>query len=165
MNIHNISKICIIFLFGFLSANVLGLYLVYGSEIPFSFNSFDYFGSDNDSAPFNFVGEEQIHIYDDKIIIEVSGASLSRYAPTGSMKPVLDEHSNGIRIKPNSEGEIHIGDIISFRKDSYLIVHRVVDKGEDEQGFYFITKGDNNDIVDGKIRFKDIEYVTIGVIW
>ena len=59
-----------------------------------------------------------------------------------------------------------IKDIISFRKDKLLIVHRVVEIGNDEQGVYFITKGDNNYIRDlYKIRFEDIKDVSIGVIW
>ncbi len=46
-----------------------------------------------------------------------------------------------------------------------LIIHRVVEIGEDEQGTYFITKGDNNFFSDGKVRFGQIKYVTIGVIY
>ena len=99
------------------------------------------------------------------IVINIDGASLSRYAPTGSMKPVLDEGSNGIRIKPASESDIHIGDIITFEQDNMLIVHRVVDIGSDNNGTYFITQGDNTNISDGKIRFNQIKYITIGVIW
>jgi signal peptidase I len=81
------------------------------------------------------------------------------------MEPLLDENSNGIRIIPKSEEDIHIGDIISFEKNKDLIIHRVIDKGVDNNGTYFITKGDNNNVSDGKIRFEDIRYITIGVIW
>jgi len=167
MKVDKIIKISIIFLIGFLSANIFGLYLIYGFEMPLSFNnlSFPFVSNDNNSAPFDFIQEENIKIYDDKIVISIDGASLSRYAPTGSMKPVLDEGSNGIRIKPNSEEDIHIGDIISFRQDKFLIVHRVVDIGTDSDGVYFITKGDNSNLSDGKVRFEDIEFITIGVIW
>ena len=164
MNTEKLIKASIIFLFGFLSANIIGLYLIYGSEIPFSFNNFS-FSIGNNSAPFDFVTENQIQVYDDKIIIDIDGASISRYAPTGSMLPVLDEGSNGIRIVPKSEEDIHVGDIITFRQENMLIVHRVISKGADDQGTYFITKGDNSPINDGKVRFKDIEYITIGVIW
>lgn len=165
MNIEKIIKISIIFLLGFLSANFIGLYLVYGLEMPISLNGFSLISNDNDSVPFDFVDESQIEIYNDKIVIYVDNASMSRYAPTGSMKPLLDENSNGLRIVPESEEDIHIGDIITFRKGSYLIVHRVVDIGTDRQGTYFITKGDNNNINDGKVRFENIKYITIGVIW
>lgn len=54
---------------------------------------------------------------------------------------------------------------ISFKKDGDLIVHRVIEKGVDDMGVYFITKGDSNNVSDGKVRFEDIEYKTIGVIW
>ncbi len=170
MNINKIIKISIIFLIGFLSANLIGLYFIYGFEIPLSLNNFSlnnlgFNFNDNNSAPFDFVDESQIKVYDDKIVINVDGASVSRYAPTGSMKPVLDAGSNGIRIKPSSENDIHVGDIITFEQRSYLIVHRVIEIGTDEKGIYFITKGDNSGIADGKIRFKDIKYITIGIIW
>jgi len=164
MNFEKIIKICIIFLLGFLSANLVGFYFVYGSEMPLSLFNLS-FSSNNHSAPFDFIKENQIQIYDDKIIINVEGASISRYAATGSMLPVLDENSNGIRIIPKSEENIHIGDIITFEQENMLIVHRVVEIGTDNEGTYFVTKGDNNNINDGKIRFKDIKYITIGVIW
>ena len=158
-----IIKVSVIFLVGFLSANLINLYFISGFEIPLSL---DYFGfSKNLSAPFDFIDEDQIKIYDDRIVIFIEDASLSRYAPTGSMLPVLDNGANGIRVQPSSEDKIHIGDIITFKRDNYLIVHRVIDIGTDSEGVYFITKGDNNSISDGKVRFKDVEYLTVGVIW
>lgn len=164
MDLEKIIKIIIIFLIGFLSANLAGYYLVYGLENPLSMN-FGFAGFSSNNAPFDFIKENQIEIYPDKVIIKVDGASLSRYAPTGSMIPVLDEDANGIRIKPKSEEDIHIGDIVTYRNEIGLIVHRVMDKGTDEKGTYFITKGDNVNLVDGKIRFEDIEYKTIAIIW
>jgi len=141
-------------------ANVMNLYFISGFENPFS-----YILQDNMSAPYDFIDEKQIEIFEDKIIINLEGASLSRYAPTGSMLPLLDAGSNGIRIVPESEEEIHRGDIITFQEGRNLIVHRVIEIGTDEEGTYFITKGDNNDISDGKIRFRDVRYITVGIIW
>ena len=162
MDFEKILKICIIFLFGFLSANLLSYYLVYGIENPFS-NGFNL--SEGKTAPQDFVKESQIQIYDDKVVINVKGASMSKYAATGSMKPTFDENANGIRIVPQSEDEINVGDIITYQSGDSLIVHRVIEKGKDSEGTYFIPKGDNNTITDGKIRFKDIKYITIAVIW
>lgn len=149
---------------GFLSANLIGFYFVYGTETPLSFFNITL---DNDSAstPSDFVTEDQIQVYDDKIVINIEDASISEYAATGSMIPILDENTNGIRIIPDSESDIHIGDIITFTQDNMLIIHRVIEIGTDSEGTYFVTKGDNNSIDDGKIRFKDIKYITIGVIW
>jgi len=117
------------------------------------------------NAPSDFISEDKITVYPDKVIIQIDNASLSSYAPTGSMRPLFDSGANGIRIIPKSPDNIHIGDIISFGRDSGLIVHRVVEKGTDEQGVYFITKGDNNQIQDGKVRFSEIRYLTVGVLY
>lgn len=154
-------KVSMIFLFGFLIANIINFYLFYGLESPFSSIGIN----TSLKAPQDFINEKDIQIYEDKIIINIKDASIGRYASTGSMIPILDSNSNGIRIKPTSEEDIQIGDIITFEKSKNLIIHRVVDKGIDEKGVYFVTKGDNNSVVDGKIRFEDIKYITIGVLW
>jgi len=161
MNTLKILKISIIFLIGFLSANIINFYFVYGLENPF----LNFSLNTSNNAPSDYVKENQIQVFDDKIVINIKDASIGRYAPTGSMKPVLDENSNGIRIIPQIEEDIHIGDIITFEQEDKLIIHRVIDKGTDEKGVYFITKGDNNQISDGKIRFQDIKYITVGIIW
>jgi hypothetical protein len=164
MMIIKVLKICIIFLLGFLSANLISYYFIYGLEIPFS-NNWNFSGYHFDKAPSDFIKESQIEVYSDKIIIYVNNASISRYAATGSMIPTFDENANGIRIIPQSEKDIHVGDIITYKDGDNLIVHRVIEIGNDNEGTYFIPKGDNNTVSDGKIRFKDIKYITIGIIW
>lgn len=82
---------------------------------------------------------------------------VSKFIGTGSMKPTFDENANAIEIKPQSPKEIHEGDIISYKNNiNELIVHRVITTGYDENGWYATTKGDNNAIDDGKIRFQQI---------
>jgi hypothetical protein len=126
-------------------------------------NSFTSFNS-NAKAPGDWINLEQIEVNDDSIVIKIPNASLSSYAPTGSMKPVFDAGANGIRIIPASSNQINIGDIVTYGDEN--IVHRVVEKGQDENGAWFLTKGDNNNVDDGdKIRFSDIKYVTIGVLY
>ncbi|MBT4165672.1 hypothetical protein HOE04_01390 [archaeon] len=163
MKFETILGLCVIFLLGFVSSGFVSFYLFYGLENPFSSSGF--LKNDSNEAPFDFVKEEQIRVYDDKVVIELNDASISRYAPTGSMRPVLDKDANGIRIEPDSEEDVHIGDIITFRKGAKLIIHRVIEKGVDNDGIYFITKGDNSLVSDGKIRFDDIKYITVGIIW
>lgn len=155
------SVFILIFGLGFLSC-VLALYLLnYGKEIPRALGLI----GDNVSAPGDWIKKDQIHVYENAVVIDVNSASLSEYAATGSMKPTLDENANGIRIQPKSADEIQKGDIVTFQKDSDLIVHRVIEKGEDAQGVWFITKGDNNNADDGKVYFNQIKYVTIGVLF
>jgi len=119
----------------------------------------------NEKAPIDRISEENIIVFGDSILIRIPNATISSYAPTDSMLPLLDKGANGIRISPKSEEEIQIGDIVSFKMRGVLVVHRVVEKGTDEKGVYFVTRGDNNSFNDEKIRFSDIEYITIGVIW
>ena len=164
MDLIKLTKFSFVFLIGILLGTVLNFCLTYGMENPF-LNGLGVTNNMSSNGPFDFVKENQIEIYPDRIVIKVENASVSRYAPSGSMIPVLNDKSNGIRIKPKSESEIHIGDIITFERDGLLIVHRVIEKGSDEKGNYFITKGDNNGVSDGKVRFSDIKYITIGIIW
>jgi len=117
------------------------------------------------NQPSNWISEKNIEVFQDKVVIYVKNPFLSRYADTGSMLPTLGENANGIRIKPNSAEEINVGDIITYKKDNILVVHRVVAKGNDELGTWFVTKGDNNTETDGRIYFKDIEYVTVALIY
>ncbi len=116
-------------------------------------------------SPGNFIDEKDIKIYDDEIIIKIKNASLSKYKSSGSMAPVFNIGANGIIIQPESEDQINVGDITTFEKNNRLIVHRVIKKSTDKQGTYFITKGDNNNFNDPKIRFSDIKYITIAIIY
>jgi len=118
------------------------------------------------NAPSDKITQNNIEIYEDKVIIKIENASLSKYAGTQSMVPVFDTGANGIRIIPESEKCIKLGDIVTYESDNgNLIVHRVIEIGEDDEGTYFIVKGDNNLFSDGKIRFSQIRYITIGILY
>jgi len=157
----------LVFLIGFLSCLLMFLTFYSGEVmgIPLNINTSNASDQDyNIKAPGDWIKSNQIYVYEEGIIIDIEGAKLSSYANTGSMIPVLDEKANGIMIKPKSAGQIKVGDIIIF-EDGDLVVHRVVEIGEDKEGVYFITKGDNNRIDDGKVRFNQIKYVTVAVIY
>lgn len=150
----------LLFLAGFLAgALVFALAPTNQIEIPFAYQSTEV------RAPGDFISSQDIKVYDDRIVIYVDNAQLSRYADSGSMLPVLSEYSNGIKIKPLSEEDVNLGDIITFKDGDNLIVHRVIEKGIDSEGIYFITKGDNNPVNDGKIRFSQIDSKTIMLIY
>lgn len=119
-------------------------------------------------SPHNRISEGQIHLYPNKIVIDISQASWASYADTNSMDPVLDFGANGLEIIPKNENELYIRDIAAYKPKSTqeLIVHRIIDIREDSKGKYFIFKGDNNKTPDPeKVRFSQIKYVLIGVIY
>ena len=122
-------------------------------------------GTEEMPSPYARIEPSNIKIEKDRIIIHIENARLVHYADTNSMDPSLDTEAKGIEIVPKSEDDIHVGDIVTFRIGGQYVAHRVVKIGEDEEGKYFITKGDNNSQEDEKIRFSQIKYVTVAVLW
>lgn len=107
----------------------------------------------------------EVHLYKNKIVIDVNNPSYATFTDTNSMDPVLDAGMIGLKITPKSSKDIYIGDIITFKKGDSLICHRVVELGEDEKGWFARTKGDNTYPDHGKLRWDSIKSVYIGVIY
>ena len=94
---------------------------------------------------------------------------LAEYENTDSMLPILDKGSMGIQILVDDNTNLVLGDIVSYRpkKDtSQIIVHRIIGVGIDNQGVYYILKGDNNKSPDPeRVRRDQIQRVLVGVLW
>ncbi len=119
-------------------------------------------------SPKDRVKESQILVYDDRVVIDVKDAVWATFTDTNSMDPVIDKGSNAIEYVPEYPAEISVGDIVSYhsKHTKGVIIHRVIETGYDEQGWYAIMKGDNNNYRDpGKVRFDQIERVVIGIIY
>lgn len=117
------------------------------------------------SSPGDYLNESSLLLYKDKLTIKVKNASIASYANTGSMLPFITNYSNGLLVVPESEKDIAVGDIVSFSKNNITLVHRVVSLGEDENGTYFVTQGDNANSKDEIIRFRDIEHKLVGILY
>lgn len=111
------------------------------------------------------VNVSEIQLEPDRLVINIHNLSVSRYANTTSMIPFITENSTGITIAPQSPGEIKVGDIITYEKGIILIVHRVIEVGDDDEGWYCIVKGDNTQKADGKIRFNQIKSILVGILY
>lgn len=134
------------------------------TPLPFSPST----GEDKES-PQDLVGESQIHVYSDRVTITgFSNLQWASIADTNSMDPVIDADSNVIEVIPQSSDDISVGDIVSY-KSKYAtgtIIHRVIEKGVDEEGVYFVMKGDNNKNADpGHIRFDQIRRQVVAIIY
>ena len=71
-------------------------------------------------------------------------------------------------MKPASPAILDVGDIISFYPSfaEGLVVHRIIEIGNDNKGWYARTKGDNNPSADpGKVRFEDIHGVIVAILY
>lgn len=86
-------------------------------------------------SPHDHISENNIEVYNDRVVIYVQDARISSYLPTKSMDPTIDVGANGIEIPVTSTDQIYVGDIISFKEEdeSNLIVHRVIEIGYDKK--------------------------------
>lgn len=118
------------------------------------------------SSPGDWVSEEQIKVYDDAVILQLTGATWAKFTDTNSMDPFLDEGANAIEIMPDSAEEIQVGDIISYRSGNGIIIHRVIEVSEDKDGIYYTVQGDNNTFADPtKVRYDDVVGVLVAIIY
>ena len=117
-------------------------------------------------VPYDRVQKENVQVYSDRAIIYMAGLRWANFSSTGSMLPVLGSGSHAIQVIPKFPEDIHIGDIVSYRLDGAVIIHRVIGTGSDEEGNYFITKGDNNPEPDPEpVRFSRIDRVVVGILY
>ncbi|RMD57784.1 signal peptidase I [Candidatus Woesearchaeota archaeon] len=118
-------------------------------------------------SPADWIEESQIEMRPDGVFIRVNNPQWAILADTNSMDPVFDAGSHLIQILPTRPEQIHVGDIVSYQSPAgYSIVHRVIEIGEDEEGWYAILKGDNNPQPDPwKVRFEWVRRVTVMVVY
>ena len=119
-------------------------------------------------SPSDRIKDSQISVYEDRIVIRLVGANWAKYTDTNSMDPLLDYGATGIEIRPESEEDIQVGDVVTYNASwtDNLVAHRVIETGYDSEGWYANTKGDNVSFADpGKTRFEDIEWVLAGVLY
>jgi len=163
-----ITSLILIFLLGWFTSSTYSLLFITPETPLIQAISKDFSPNPTEKiSPQDRVKENQIRIYEDELIIKIKDTSLASYTDTNSMDPILDYGANGIEINAESPDQIQIGDIIAYTPTwtSGLIVHRVIEKGIDNNGLYFITKGDNNQKPDPKIRFEQIKFILIGIIY
>lgn len=160
--IYLMVLIVLSFLLGALSTGVMPL--VKGDMQ----NPLSLFATMEVNSPGNWIGEHQIHVYNDRIILDIGDASWARFTDTNSMDPLFDIGSNALEIKPEEASCLKVGDIVSYRSNALgaLVIHRIVEINKDEQGVYFVVKGDNNPNKDPeKVRFEQIQGVVVGIIY
>ena len=117
-------------------------------------------------SPGDHITVDMIHVYDDIVMIDLPDVRWSSFTNTNSMDPLIDEFANGLEREPKDSSDLAIGDVISYRHDDNIIIHRIVKISFDENGWYAEAKGDNNPTIDPvKIRFDQIEGVLIGILY
>jgi signal peptidase I len=116
------------------------------------------------------IPRERISSFDNHTTIAIENYQWVYFneSETNSMYPSITKSSHAIGLRVNESTLIYTGDIISFRvKDMpAAYVHRIIEKGIDDGGEYFITKGDNNNNRDEiKLRRADIINVIVAIVY
>ncbi len=84
------------------------------------------------------------------LVILVSGIFKARLIAiaTNSMSPTYSR-GDAVILEYKKPDELQKGDIMVFRYDNVIITHRIVDIKFKQDKYYFTTKGDANDNIDG----------------
>ncbi|MBI4738586.1 signal peptidase I [Candidatus Woesearchaeota archaeon] len=163
-----ILVLLLVFSFGWAANIFFSSFFVVDIEKPFFFSYSGLRKAPERLSPADHISESQIHVYSDKVVLDISKASWAQFADTDSMDPLLDKGANSIEIAPSKPEEISVGDVISYQSKitNDVIVHRVIAKEVDDKGIYFLVKGDNNPAVDPqKVRFEDIRGIVVSVVY
>ncbi|MBD3248864.1 signal peptidase I [Candidatus Woesearchaeota archaeon] len=161
-SISRIIVFILLFTAGFFAGDVISYAGSFDNVKPFSLSSNEV------NSPFDHIKEEDIDVLMDKVVINVEKPTWARFADTNSMDPIIDKGANSIEVKPLSEKDVHIGDIVSYnaRFTDGVVIHRVIDIKEDEKGLYYVMKGDNNENEDPeRVRFEQLKGVVIAVVY
>ena len=80
---------------------------------------------------------------------------------TGSMEPNIYRGDVVIVDKKYSFNDIEPGEVIAYKKEDVIIVHRVIKKLKIRDSFIYYTKGDANEKMDDFVIEKDM---IVGVV-
>jgi hypothetical protein len=154
-----------VFMLGFLTSNI---YADMQTQMPTDLNTLADGRTDEVPSPSAWISDRQIGVYSQRVILDIENPQWATFTDTHSMEPVISSRSYAIEVVPESEDKINVGDIVSYESkySDGIIIHRVIEKGYDSQGTYFVMKGDNNDAADpGKVRFEQIQRVVVAIIY
>lgn len=114
------------------------------------------------------VSQDQIHVYNSRVELDLAGVKFAPISGTNSMLPLLHSGAHSLELDVEDVTTLKLGDIISYRNPylGKMIIHSIVEIGVDDSGWYAITKGLSNDLPDEhKVRASWVEGVLIGVLY
>jgi len=117
-------------------------------------------------SPSDRITSSELQVFSDRAVIQKQGLMWAKIKNTHSMEPVLNSNSISLELPPVVPTDVKVGDIISFKQGSIVLIHRVIEINQDSEGWYAITKGDNNNEPDSeKVRFEQIQGVVVGILY
>jgi len=165
-----ITLLALTFLLGFITHDTLNFFLI--------------------THPGDWIRSEHItKITPNEFCFRYGNLTYSGVVGTRSMVPTIYKDAALLLTKNFTKEDLHVGDIIAVKESNVLkiinyplymlvgidvgevenadsYVHRIIYIGEDAEGWFAITKGDNCILPDlRKVRFEDVEGVVIGILY
>lgn len=93
---------------------------------------------------------------------------------TGSMTPNINKGDVVLLDQSVAFKDLHLGDVLVYRYENKVVVHRINNIIEDNSHYYFYTKGDQNNDVDNYVIYEDmvmgvvkmkIPYIGLPTVW
>ena len=119
-------------------------------------------------SPKGRISTEDIRVFNDEVVLKITNPQWAVFTDSKSMDPVIDSDSKAIEIVPEDESEIQVGDIVAYgsKIKKATVIHRIVFIGRDQNGWYALMKGDNNDYNDPeRVRFEQVKRVVVAIIY
>jgi len=121
-------------------------------------------------SPRDIVPNENIAYNKAKKTITIKGIRgdiwLTTVSDTNSMDPVMDYGHTCILTSDFNHEDLVIGSVVVYWNGERDIIHRITDIGDDDEGRFYILKGDNNSQPDNYIvRDWHIHWLLLGVIY
>lgn len=120
-------------------------------------------------SPRDIIKQSDIHYDQDKRLLQIFNLKphikLTDVKNTNSLDPVIDRGHTAILTDNFILDELQAGDIIVYKLEPKLIIHRIVKIEQDEKGKIFTLKGDNCFFCDPPVYGSQIKYLLIGIIY
>lgn len=166
----NVLKLFVAYILGILSVTLMIILPIQGEAIGvMETQTPEGFSNNNDMAsPASHIEQNQIKVTNKNVELDLQDAKWATFKDTKSMLPVLDKDTYALQIEPTCPEEIQTGDIVSYKSNirNNIIIHRVIDKGEDDKGIYYTLQGDNNESPDPeRVRCDQIDRKVVAIIY
>jgi len=148
--------------------------IIIGQNIAFMTDGFGFIR--NVEQPYNltkhYIGTPYPRVTEDMISVSKIKACIdgnyewASFTDTGSMFPTFDYGHFVIQKTVDEDTKLYVGDIVTYKLEDNMIIHRVIKIKNDSRGLYYTVKGDNIKQPDPfKVRHDMIERVVVAVIY
>ncbi len=121
------------------------------------------------ASPSDGIHLNQIQVNDASVTINgIANPILAQLTNTNSMDPTFDSEATLLETPVTDVNDIQAGDIVSYITplNEGIIVHRVVEVGHDESGWYARLKGDNLNSADPQlVRASQIQRKVLAIFY